>query len=242
MVVPRACPAGASSPAPARRPVVVVAGLLQNADTVAPMAGALRGGGLDVTVWLPPHLGLIDVRQCAVALGRTVDAVRRRTGADQVDLVGHSQGGVTARQFVKFVPGGAGAVHTLVSLGSPQQGTAGGAMSQLLRLFGFEVWSPACRQMVAGSRFLAALNGEDPTPGAVRYVSVGTARDGVVQPVWRSAIPGAEHVVVGACCPDRAVGHFGLLQDAYVHEVVASVLAGGPAAGDCGARPFGGPL
>jgi hypothetical protein len=43
-------------------------------------------------------------------------------------------------------------------------------------------------------------------------------------------------------CRSRAVGHFGLLSDAWVHQVVVSVLAGGPAEGDCRARPIGGGL
>jgi triacylglycerol lipase len=237
-LVPLAARADAAGAAP-HRPVVLVAGLLQTEPIVAPLADALRAGGLDVTVWVPPGLGLGDIPTYAGQLGRTVDEVRRRTGADQVDLVGHSEGGVTARYYVKSA-GGAASVHTLVSLGSPQQGTEGGLLSQLLRLLGCEVWAPACRQMVAGSPFLAGLNGGDPTPGDVRYVTVGSRQDGVVQPVERAGIPGAENVVVQVACPGRAVGHFGLLGDAWVQQVVGTVLAGGAAGGDCGARPVGG--
>jgi triacylglycerol lipase len=109
----------------------------------------------------------------------------------------------------------------------------------LLRLLGCETWAPACRQMVAGSGFLAGLNGGDPTPGGVRYVTVGSRQDGVVQPVERAGIPGAEKVVVQEACPGRAVGHFGLLRDAWVQQVVATVLAGGAPGGDCAARPVG---
>jgi triacylglycerol lipase len=227
--------------ASARRPVVLVAGLMQDANTVAPLANALRARGLDVTLFVPPNLGIDDIHGYAKQLGGTVEEVRRRTGAGQVDLVGHSEGGLTARTYVHDAAGEV-PVHTLISLGSPQQGTEGGLLSQVLRLIGCELWAPACQQMVAGSAFLKELNDGDPTPGEVRYVTVGTRRDGVVQPVSRAGIPGAENIVLQEVCRWRAVGHFGLLEDAWVHQVVLSVLAGGRPVGDCRARPIGGSL
>lgn len=223
------------------RPVVLVAGLMQDANTVAPLAKVLRTRGLDVTVWVPPNFGLDDINGYASQLGQTVEEVRHRTGAAQVDLVGHSEGGLTSRTYVKRT-GAEARVHTLISLGSPQQGTEGGLLSQVLRLIGCEIWAPACQQMVAGSAFLAELNGGDATPGNVRYVTVGTRKDGVVQPVSRAGIPGAENVVMQEACRFRNVGHFGLLEDGWVHQVVLSVLAGGRPAGECRARPVGGSL
>lgn len=224
------------------RPVVLVAGLMQDETTVAPLADALRKKGLDVTVWVPANSGLDDIRGYAAELGEAVEDVLQETGAAQVDLVGHSEGGLTSRLYVKEADGEA-PVHTLVSLGSPQQGTEGGLLSAILRIAGCELWAPACRQMVAGSAFLAELNGGDATPGDVRYVTVGTRDDGVTQPVTRAGILGAENVVLQDECKNRgAVGHFGLLEDAWVHQVVLSVLAGGPPVGDCKARPVGGRL
>jgi len=225
--------------APVRRPVVVVAGLLQDANTVAPLAKVLRAQGLDVTVFVPPGLGLNDIHNYAALLGETVEEVRARTGAELVDLVGHSQGGVTSRLYVKTA-GEDAHVHTVVSMGSPQQGTEIAALEVLLRLTGCARWLAACNQLVAGSEFLAELNGGDATPGEVRYVTIGTRLDSVTQPVFRAGVPGAENVVMQEACPFRAVGHFGLLQDAWAHQVVLSVLSGGPAKGECAARPIGG--
>jgi len=224
------------------RPVVLVAGLMQDETTVAPLADALRAEGLDVTVWIPPNSGLDDIHGYAKLLAETVEEVRRRTLAARVDLVGHSEGGLTARLYVKNA-GLDAPVHTYVALGSPQQGTEGGTLSQVLRLIGCEVWAPACSQMVAGSAFLEELNGVDPTPGDVRYVTVATRQDGVVQPVSRAGILGAENVVMQDACRNRpAVGHFGLLEDGWVHQVVVAVLAGGRPVGSCRARPIGGVL
>ena len=46
----------------------------------------------------------------------------RATGASQVDIVGHSQGGMMPRYYIKFL-GGAAKVHTLVGLAPSNHGT-----------------------------------------------------------------------------------------------------------------------
>lgn len=220
------------------RPVVVVAGLMEDEATVAPLADAIRAHGTDVTVWVPPNIGFDDIHGYALQLSQTVEEVRSRTSAAQVNLVGHSEGGVTSRRYLKDL-GGAAPVHTFVSLGSPQQGTEGGVLSLVLRVAGCEIWATACQQLVAGSDFLAELNSGDATPGPVRYVTIASHHDQVVQPVTRAGILGAENLVVQDICAERAIGHFGLLDDAWVHDVVLSVLAGGPPTGDCSAKPVG---
>ena len=224
------------------RPIVLVAGLLQDKKTIAPMVDFLEDEGFDVTVYVPPMLGLGDINRYATALGRVVDDVRERTGASRVDLIGHSQGGVTARRYAQLA-GPNAPVHTLISMGSPQQGTELGALVYLLSAAGFLDGLEGAKQLLAGSTFLTQMNRKsDPTPGDTRYVAIGTEQDQVTKPVARSAIPGGEHVVMQDACPRRNnVGHFGLLNDAWVQQVVLAVLAGGPAEGDCSARPLGGP-
>jgi triacylglycerol esterase/lipase EstA (alpha/beta hydrolase family) len=226
---------------PSTRPIVLVAGMLEDKNTVAPLAKVLRARGLDVTVWVPPNLGLDDIDGNVGLLGRTIESVRRRTRAAKVDLIGHSQGGVAARRYVQLT-GGDAPVQTLVSMGSPQQGSEVGALADFMVAAGLFNWAEGLKQLVAGSDFLYEMNEQlDPTPGDVRYVAIGTQQDEVTKPVARSAIPGGEHAVMQDACPDRSVGHFGLLEDAWVHQVVFSVLAGGPAEGDCEALPLGGP-
>lgn len=223
-----------------RRPVVLVAGLLQNAKTVAPMGDALRAAGFDVTLFVPPGMGLGDINVYAKSLGKVVDGVLERTGAEEVDLVGHSQGGVTARRYVQLT-GPDAPVHTLVSMGSPQQGTNVGGLANLLVASGVFEWAQGLTQLLAGSTLLTEMNEQsDPTPGDVRYLAIGTRKDQITNPVARSAIPGAEHLIMQEVCPGRSTGHFGLLSDAWVQQVVISTLSDGPAKGDCRARPVGG--
>jgi len=221
-----------------RRPLVMVAGMVQDEATVAPLTDALHELGFDVTIYVPPNSGFDDIGGYAKQLAELVDAVRRRTNAPQVDLIGHSEGGVTARRYIKDQLEGA-PVHTLISLGSPQQGTDVGSLSTLLRAAGLELWMPGLEQLISGSDFLKELNGGDATPGDVRYVTIGTKEDIVTQPVEHAGIPGAENVIVHVACPERTVGHLGLFEDAWVLQVITSVLAGGAASGDCDALPVG---
>jgi triacylglycerol esterase/lipase EstA (alpha/beta hydrolase family) len=227
--------AGAAPP----RPIVLVAGMTQDEATVAPLATALRAKGFDVTLFVPPNDGLDDIHGYAKQLRLVVETVLRNTNAANVDLIGHSEGGLTARRYVKDQLEGA-PVQNLISLGSPQQGTDLGALNFVLRAGGVEYLSIALEQMISGSDFLKELNGGDATPGDVRYVTIGTREDIVTQPVAHAGIPGAENLDMQALCPERRVGHFGLFEDGWVLEVISAVLAGEAASGNCQAKPLGG--
>ena len=62
----------------------------------------------------PPRL---DYQRLACGLRDAVDAVRAATGAVEVDLVGHSLGGLVARYMVEMLPGAP--VRRLATLGAP---------------------------------------------------------------------------------------------------------------------------
>ena len=63
-----------------------------------------------------------DIAQSAEQLGGFVTRVLSATGASKVDLVGHSQGGMMPRYYLRFL-GGATKVHTLVGLSPSNHGT-----------------------------------------------------------------------------------------------------------------------
>lgn len=64
-----------------------------------------------------------------------MDKVRTATGVSQVDIVGYSQGGMMPRQYLKF-NGGAGKVHTLVTLGATHHGTTLSGIATLAETLG----------------------------------------------------------------------------------------------------------
>ena len=63
-----------------------------------------------------------DIRAAAELLGRRIEEICERTGAQQIDVVGHSLGGLIARYYVQRL-GGDTRVRTLVTLGTPHSGT-----------------------------------------------------------------------------------------------------------------------
>src|SRR5580704_2569585 len=135
------------------------------------------------------HLyGLADIAQSARQLATFTDEVLAATGAAQVDLVGHSQGGMMPRYYIQFL-GGAPKVHMLVGLAPSNQGTTVDGVGRLASLFGdfgLPVLSLAgcvsCTQQLVGSAFLQHLNAGGGVSAAVRYVVVESKYDEVVTP------------------------------------------------------------
>src|SRR5438128_1772103 len=68
------------------------------------------------------NCGLGDIRQSAAELSAFVDNVLAATGAAKVDLVGHSQGGMMPRYYLKNL-GGAAKVGVLIGLSPSNHGT-----------------------------------------------------------------------------------------------------------------------
>src|SRR4051794_25801673 len=138
-----------------------------------------------------------DIPTSAEQLAAFVSRVRDATGAGQVDIVGHSQGGMMPRYYVRFL-GGAPRVHTLVGLAPSNHGTTLEGLFTLASYFpGADAFlgalCPACEQQAAGSAFLAKLNGGGDTVLSVDYTVIESANDEVVTP-YTSAFLGGSHV------------------------------------------------
>ena len=80
---------------------------------------ALRSAGADVYELAPPPIADSDAR--GAYLVRAIDDVRRRTGADKVAIIAHSQGGIDVRAAIGL--GAASKIAVVATLSSPHQGT-----------------------------------------------------------------------------------------------------------------------
>ena len=210
-------------------PVVIVNGTFGPAFFYEPLAARLRADGHEVHIFELTNLGTGDIAATAQDLARFVDGVR---GGGKVDLVGHSQGGLVARQYVKYL-GGADIVDSLVSLGTPHYGTA---VANIADFFGGGncLGVVACQQMAVGSDFVNELNAGDDTIGSVRYTNLYTALDELVRPVANAALKdGATNVLIQSQCPVRVVGHVGLALDGTVYDGVHDALLGRPIRLNC---------
>jgi triacylglycerol esterase/lipase EstA (alpha/beta hydrolase family) len=139
--------------------------------------------------------GVGDIPNSAQELSAFVDKVRSATGVTQVDLVGHSQGGMMPRYYLKNL-GGAAKVHTLVGLSPSNHGTTLDGLFILSNFFpGANQFTgalcPACEQQRAGSSFITELNsGGDTVPG-VEYTVIQTLYDQVVTPYSSAFLSGS---------------------------------------------------
>ncbi len=206
-------------------PVVLVPGYGGDAGSLRRLAATLHAHGKDATVVTLPDNGRGDLNAQAAALGDTVRAVLRRTGAAHVDVVGYSAGGVVARLWVRD-HGGATRARRVVTLGSPHHGTD---LAALAGGIAPAACPTACQQLAPNSELLTRLNAGDETPAGPTWVSIWTTHDDVVVPPGSAELRGALDVTVQSVCPTDVVGHGGLPTDRYVAAMVLHVLADGPA-------------
>jgi triacylglycerol lipase len=169
-----------------------------------------------------------EIAASARQLSAFVDGVLARTGASRVDIVGHSQGGMMPRYYVKNL-GGAAKVDDLVGLAPSNHGTTNA-------LAPYAIGCPACQEQAAGSPFLTALNAGDETPGDVSYTQIETKYDEVVTPYTSAFLDGGTNVLIQDKCPADISEHLAIVGDPIALQWVENAL-GRPGPADPGFTP-----
>ncbi|MFJ9409866.1 esterase/lipase family protein [Streptomyces sp. NPDC101393] len=169
-------------------------------------------------------LGAVDAsaRQLAVY----VDRVLAATGASKTDIVGHSQGGMMPRVYLKS-HGGADKVNALIGLAPSNHGTDLNGLTRLLDHFPgakeyIDASAPGLSDQIAGSDTLSRLNdGGDTVPG-VHYTVIATRYDEVVTPYRTQFLEGPDvhNVLLQDLCPSDRSEHvaIGLADRVAFHE------------------------
>ncbi|MBR7826715.1 alpha/beta fold hydrolase [Actinospica sp. MGRD01-02] len=145
--------------------------------------------------------GTGEIAASAAQLETFVHQVLAATGASKVDLVGHSQGGMMPRYYIKNL-GGASTVNTLVALAPSNNGTTLDGITELGDALGIlepandflSLSCEACVEQEAGSPFLTALNSGAETLPGVNYTVIETKYDEVVTPYTNAFLPAASNV------------------------------------------------
>ncbi|WP_159664006.1 esterase/lipase family protein [Streptomyces mexicanus] len=221
------------------RPVVLVHGTFGNSvDNWLALAPYLEDRGYCVYSFdygqlpgVPVFHGLGPIDKSAEQLSAFVDKVLAATGAAKADLVGHSQGGMMPRYYLKFL-GGAAKVNALVGIAPDNHGTTLDGLAALLPYFPgasdlLDAATPGLADQVVGSAFLTRLNaGGDTVPG-VHYTVLATRYDEVVTP-WRSQYlsgPDVRNVLLQDLCPADLSEHLAIgLYDRIAYHEVANAL------------------
>lgn len=106
----------------AETPILLVHGIIDNHAIFTVMEYALRRHGFQTLSRYDYGVLTQNIPRAAVRLGAAIDELSAATGYERVHVIGHSLGGLIARYYVQRL-GGDQHVHTLVTLGTPHQGT-----------------------------------------------------------------------------------------------------------------------
>ena len=222
------------------RPVVLVHGTFANRwNSWQSLSPALAGRGYCVFALNyganaysgDTSYGLAPVAESAQELSAFVDQVLTATGAAEVDVVGHSQGGMLPRYYTKFL-GGADKIQTLVGLAPSNHGTTGGGLVTLSERFGWESdpftggRCDSCEDQFAGSEFLQQLNAGGDTQAGVTYTVIATRYDEVVTPYTSQFLAGPDvtNITVQDQCAADVAEHVGLIYDPVALKNVYNAL------------------
>lgn len=190
---------------PPPRPVVLLHGFVDNRSVFVLLRRTLSQGGRRHVEALNYSPLTCDLRAAARRLDRHIEDLCARTGHREVDVVGHSLGGLVGRYYVQRLDGDR-RVHTLVTLGTPHSGTGAVPLADI---------HPLVRQMRPGSAVLRELG--EPAPGCrTRFVSFWSEFDHWMAPVETASLSHPDLItqnvrVVG-------IGHLAL----PVHPAVAA--------------------
>lgn len=215
----------------------------------------MEGGGLGAI--LPGRNGVGPMAESARQVATFIDRVLAATGADQVDIIGHSQGGTIANHYLKF-DGGQGKVGKLITFGATHHGTSLLGMASLGRMInnagidilGFyrPVIGVANVEQAVGSPFYDTLNAGGDTVSGVDYTVVGSRWDEVMNPLeWTflHAGPGAtvDNITLQEGCEQDLSDHLTMMYSPRATSIALRALdPAGDAPLTCAFNPwfFGG--
>lgn len=190
-------------------PVILLHGLFQNRSCLFWLQHRLRAAGYRqaISINTPPWR---DIETLTELLAKKVDELRIRLKVDKVMLVGHSMGGMIARNYVQN-RGGAAYVDRLVTLGSPHHGS---------KLAPFAL-SPMGKTLLPDSAFLQQFNSAA-WPQEPPAIAIYTRYDNIVLPADSAKMPGARSVELDG------MGHTALLFHPRALQAVIDALDRNP--------------
>lgn len=238
-----ACKPSAAHP----NPVVLVHGLIatmgSNWGTMSPLLKnngfcvfAITYGRRDGNKYFG---GLTRMQESAAELDAFVKRVRAATGADKIDIVGHSEGTVMPRWWMSFM-GGAELVDRYVMLTPLWDGTRLGGSDVLLAAS--KQFSPgseenvgnvfdtlgcgSCPQFVHGSQYLSDVDRVGKALGQVRYTNIVTKYDELVVPYTSGILdaPRVKNYVLQDVCPQDYAEHAAVAFDPMAAQLMLNAL------------------
>ncbi|MCF6178346.1 MAG: alpha/beta fold hydrolase [Geopsychrobacter sp.] len=191
-------------------PILLVHGLFNNRASWFWFKWALRRRGFNnlATINLSSYHNEESLTE---QVAKRVDELRHSLNVEKVHLVGHSMGGIIARNFLQL-RGGDGKVDKCVFLGTPHAGS---------KLTPFAL-SPLSHALVPNSDFIKRLAASPPAQHT-NMINIYSRKDNMVVPTDSAHLEGVQNIIL-----DR-IGHTGLL---YRHKAINAVATALETVGD----------
>jgi pimeloyl-ACP methyl ester carboxylesterase len=185
--------------------------------------------------------GLKAIKDSAQEIASFVRGVHDKTGAEKVDMIGHSEGAFQTLYVPKF-GGVAPIVGKLVAVAPPTNGTTAGGLYNLAYVLGnisrglasvvlHAVGCAACDDLGPDGAAVVKLNDGAPIvqPGNTLTV-IASRHDELITPTTTSFVheDGVANIYVQDVCPQDPVGHIGLAYDMNMWNLVINALQSTP--------------
>ncbi|KAF9564212.1 hypothetical protein EC968_004606 [Mortierella alpina] len=186
-----------------------------------------------------PHIpilgGLGDMKKSGQAVAEFVDKVLAATGAPKVDIVGHSEGSLLMRGYLKLHNGRA-KTHSVAGIGSLVYGTNLYSMIDFAYKHGLadpltKIVSPlckACTQVVVHSDYIQELNADGDAFPEINYLMIASKTDELVTPYTngflRTTGPNVHNVATQDLCHFDNQGHISQAYDPIVYNAIETFL------------------
>ncbi|MGI8456879.1 MAG: esterase/lipase family protein [Propionibacteriaceae bacterium] len=193
-------------------PILLVHGIVDNHTIFNPLRRALDRRGFAQISSFDYGLLTSDVVRTAARLGTVIEELTEQTGYERLHVIGHSLGGLLARYYVQRL-GGDERVHTLVTLGTPHQGTE---LARIGSAF------PLVRQLRPDSTLMRTL--AEPAPDcSTRFVCFHSDLDQLVVPSRNARLIHPDLDVTNVTVP--GVGHLSLTNHRGIAAQIAELLS-----------------
>lgn len=203
--------------------VLLLHGFFQTRNVWEVMEDRLRYDGFGVFSFdLGGLFGALNTRRpadLAASIAEKLERICARTGLQRFHIVGHSKGGLIAREYVQR-HGGAARVKSLITLGTPHHGTPTAAIG--VGLMGAGLLSRSPFDLLPDSAFVRRVRG-DHFPAHIPLTSIYSRHD-VVCPWWSSVLVPRPGETSMQNIPVKGIGHTALTWDPGVYALVRQSL------------------
>ncbi len=174
-----------------------------------------------------PLQQLSDMRASGRELAAEIDSVLAETGADKVDLVGYSEGGVLSQYYVNDL-GGDTKVDKLIGVVAENHGMISSPVPPPM-----DHAVPPMTQLLSGSEFMNDVYGGGDTRPGVTYTVIASSADPVIAPYEHTYLDGPDvtNVLLQQDCDLDHSDHEAALYSPRVWQFVLNALqpdAAGP--------------